>query len=57
MPDAPHYVVVFGATGLIGGELVKLLSRAPRCAEVIALSRPRRFATYADDRAPWFQPG
>jgi NAD(P)H dehydrogenase (quinone) len=36
---APARVVVFGATGRIGSELVKLLARDPRCAEVIALSR------------------
>lgn len=32
-------VVVFGATGKIGSELVKLLASDPRCTEVIALSR------------------
>lgn len=32
-------VLVFGATGKIGTELVKLLANDPRCAEVIALSR------------------
>lgn len=32
-------VVVFGATGKIGSEVVKLLASDPRCDEVIALSR------------------
>ncbi len=37
--ESAKRVVVFGSTGKIGGELVKLLARDPRCAEVIALSR------------------
>lgn len=34
-----HRVVVFGATGKIGSELVKLLVQDPGCDEVIVLSR------------------
>ena len=34
-----HVVVVFGATGQIGQEMVKLLASDPRCLEVRALTR------------------
>ena len=38
-PDVDRVVVVFGATGQIGTEMVKLLAGDPRCTEVRALSR------------------
>ena len=36
---APRTVVVFGASGGIGSEMVRLLAADPRCAEVRALTR------------------
>jgi len=38
-PDSGRIVLVFGATGQIGTEMVKLLAEDPRCQEVRALTR------------------
>lgn len=43
--ETQHKVIVFGATGQIGTEMVKLLASDPRCAEVRALSRAPKSAS------------
>ena len=53
MPVPLRTAVVLGATGLVGGRLVRLLTKDPECASVVALGRRPSGLTHAD--APMLQ--